>query len=146
MSESPSKQYCRPEAWNLKYTLKNKHVFFSEFYKIFKKIFYWMSHVAGRVENSEISGKFFPSFLSLSFFAIGLNWKFGNENTQNNIYEISKISKVSEFSICYFLIFLNKFYFVCICFFKNHEIYLFFPHEYSIQRPNFKVCTNLRGH
>ena len=60
-------------------------------------------------EISEISEIFFEIFKSeFLILIVGKNRKRGNKKTQNNI---SEISEVSEFLICYFFIFQKTFFF-----------------------------------
>ena len=57
--------------------------------------------------------KFFSEIFKSEFtiLVVGQNWEFGKKKTRNNISRSSEISKVSEFSICYFFIFQKTFSF-----------------------------------
>ena len=57
--------------------------------------------------------KFFSEIFKSEFtiLVVGQNREFGKKKTRNNISRSSEISKVSEFSICYFFIFQKTFSF-----------------------------------
>ena len=65
-------------------------------------------------KTRNFSSEIFKS--EFSILALGQNRKLGNKKTRNNI---SKISEVSEFSICHFLFSFLFFFFFYRCFFQD---------------------------
>ena len=72
----------------------------------------------GKFGNLWKLGIFFSEIFKpeFSILTIGQNRKLGNKKTRNNI---SKISEVSEFSICHFLFSFLFFFFFYRCFFQD---------------------------